>query len=113
MGASKEVGYEARRLGVTSALLVQRGFAIIALHVWICAVLKQKLYNIEMTPQMPQRVTAFCQNRLLFLDPSRNLTPIVLPHQDHRFQRPRITFLLRNQWAPFTSSTLLLICVFV
>jgi len=45
MGASKEVGYEARRLGITSALLVQRGFAIIALHVWICAVLKQKLYK--------------------------------------------------------------------
>jgi hypothetical protein len=49
MGASKEVGYEARRLGIISALLVQRDVAIIALHVWICAMLKQELYNVEMT----------------------------------------------------------------
>jgi hypothetical protein len=49
MGASKEVGYEARRLGIISALLVQRDVAFYALHVWICAALKQELYNVEMT----------------------------------------------------------------
>jgi len=43
------LGYEARRLGITSALLVQRGVAFYALHVWICAMLKQELYNVEMT----------------------------------------------------------------
>ena len=60
----------------------------------------------------PLYVTEFRQKCLLCSDPSRSLLLIVLPHQDHRLQRPRTASLPRSRWALPASSTLLLICVF-